>query len=222
MGYASRVVDGLFRVVALHAVACRAMLRRQPRWVTARSCCKGTVMSITAASSRRAAGSSSSIGSSISTTTGARAFSGANDHEADWEMVCIYLAPNGQDELHPEWVAFASHDYQGDDLRRRWDDPEVQKAGDHPVIYAGAGSHASYFTAGEYLTEIELNVLAPVTRRPRWSVCGSAPCRKNLTRGASDAAHAGGSVLAIPLSTHARRRALHRSGAEGSVGIRLC
>lgn len=94
-------------------------------------------------------------------------FSGANDHEADWEMVCIYLAPDALDTLQPEWVAYASHDYAGDDLRRHWNDPEVQKVGSHPVIYAGAGSHAAYFSAGEYLTEIELNALAPITRALR-------------------------------------------------------
>jgi hypothetical protein len=94
-------------------------------------------------------------------------FSGANDHEADWEMVCIYLAPDNVGLLRPEWVAYASHDHAGDDLRRHWSDPEVQKIGDHPVIYAGAGSHAAYFSPGEYLTEIELNALAPVTRTAR-------------------------------------------------------
>jgi hypothetical protein len=91
-------------------------------------------------------------------------FDGANDHEADWEMVCIYLAPDGAGNLQPEWVAFASHDYAGDDLRRRWDDPEIQKVDGHPVIYVGAGSHGSYFSAGEYLTELELKFLAPAAR----------------------------------------------------------
>ncbi len=90
-------------------------------------------------------------------------FFGANDHEADWEMACIYLSENAG-EVTPEWVAFASHEYHGDDLRRRWEDPEVQKAGEHPVIYAGAGSHASYFSPGEYLTELELPFLAPLVR----------------------------------------------------------
>lgn len=94
-------------------------------------------------------------------------FSGANDHEADWEMICIYLARNDDHGLRPEWIAYASHDYAGDDLRRHWQDPEVQKVGDHPVIYAGAGSHAAYFSPGEYLTKIELNALAPVTRSLR-------------------------------------------------------
>ena len=91
-------------------------------------------------------------------------FNGANDHEGDWEMVCVYLAQDAGDDLQPEWVAFASHDYVGDDLRRRWDDPEIQKVGNHPVIFVGAGSHGSYFSAGEYLTELELKFLAPVSR----------------------------------------------------------
>lgn len=92
-------------------------------------------------------------------------FFGANDHEADWEMICIYLS---QDEpagdVTPEWVAYASHDYAGDDLRRHWDDPELERVGEHPVIYAGAGSHASYYTAGEYVTELTLPFLRPIVR----------------------------------------------------------
>jgi hypothetical protein len=91
-------------------------------------------------------------------------FDGANDHEADWEMVCIYLAHDAAGHLQPEWVAFASHDYAGDDLRRRWDDPEIQKVGNHSVIFSGAGSHSSYFSAGEYLTELELKFLTPISR----------------------------------------------------------
>ncbi|MEK7787584.1 MAG: hypothetical protein AAB658_19440, partial [Chloroflexota bacterium] len=83
-------------------------------------------------------------------------FYGVNDHESDWEQVIIYLA----EDLTPQWVAYASHDFTGDDLRRRWDDPELEKVGEHPVIYAGAGSHASYYARGEYLAELELPFLA--------------------------------------------------------------
>lgn len=106
------------------------------------------------------------------------AFSGANDHEADWEMVCVYLADqpdrgaaaNGQDEANaparyrPEWVAYASHDYAGDDLRRRWDDPELETINQHPVVYVAAGSHAGYFQRGEYLTELELPIFQPLAK----------------------------------------------------------
>jgi hypothetical protein len=94
-------------------------------------------------------------------------FFGANDHEADWEMVSIYLARDGEGEgksWQPEWVAYAAHDFGGDDLRRHWEDPELERIDGHPVVYPAAGSHASYFTRGEYLTEIELPLLRPLSR----------------------------------------------------------
>jgi hypothetical protein len=91
-------------------------------------------------------------------------FFGVNDHEADWEMIYVYLSESDEGEIHPEWVAYASHNFSGDDLRRRWDDPELEKVGEHPVIYAGAGSHASYYAPGEYLAELELPFLSPLVR----------------------------------------------------------
>ncbi|MDQ3864550.1 MAG: hypothetical protein M3317_13845, partial [Actinomycetota bacterium] len=91
-------------------------------------------------------------------------FFGANDHEADWEKVFIYLSESEGGEVSPEWVAYAAHNYTGDNLRRRWDDPEVEKVGEHPVVYVGAGSHASYYAPGEYLTELDLPLPTPVAR----------------------------------------------------------
>jgi hypothetical protein len=78
-------------------------------------------------------------------------FLGANDHEADWEQLFVFLddAPGGP---VPTWVACAAHDYTGDDLRRRWDDPTLAKEGTHPLINPGGGSHAAYFEQGDYLT----------------------------------------------------------------------
>jgi hypothetical protein len=61
-------------------------------------------------------------------------------------------------------VAYAAHNYTGDNLRRRWDDPEVVKVGEHPVIFVGAGSHASYFAQGEYLTELTVPLPGPIAR----------------------------------------------------------
>ncbi len=83
-------------------------------------------------------------------------FHGVNDHESDWEMVNIYLyEQDGQ--LVPEWVAYASHDFKGDDLRRRWDDEEeLKKIDGHPIVFAGAGSHASYFHRGEYQARVDI------------------------------------------------------------------
>lgn len=103
-------------------------------------------------------------------------FFGVNDHEGDWEMVSIYCVEKAQDSstLHPDgsedalerlqplWVAYASHDFEGDDLRRHWTDPELEKVGDHPVVYVGAGSHANYFQKGEYMSEVELSFLRPL------------------------------------------------------------
>ena len=82
-------------------------------------------------------------------------FGGINDHEADWEMVTIYLAEPSDGPPRPSWVAFSSHDYHGDDLRRRWDDPELQREGTHPVVFAGAGSHSGAFIPGDYVVSVD-------------------------------------------------------------------
>jgi hypothetical protein len=83
-------------------------------------------------------------------------FHGVNDHESDWEMITLYLYEENE-KLYPEWAAYASHDFHGDDLRRRWDDrDQLDLINGHPVVYAGAGSHASYFRPGEYQAEISL------------------------------------------------------------------
>jgi hypothetical protein len=89
-------------------------------------------------------------------------FSGANDHEADWEQAFIYLEEPPGEAPRPVWIACAAHDYTGDDLRRRWDDELLVKEGEHPVLHAGAGSHASYFERGEYLTVVPLPALRGV------------------------------------------------------------
>ena len=82
-------------------------------------------------------------------------FGGVNDHEADWEMVTVYLARRSSGPPQPAWVAFSSHDYHGDDLRRRWDDPELQREGARPVVFAGAGSHSGAFIPGDYVVSVD-------------------------------------------------------------------
>ncbi len=129
-------------------------------------------------------------------------FFGANDHEADWETVFVYLSESETGEMSPEWVAYAAHDYTGDNLRRRWDDPEVEKVGDHPVVYIGAGSHASYYAPGEYLTELTLPLPARLARtagamRGFW--------RERLGQYAGDGEEDGASsYLHIPFVDYAR------------------
>jgi hypothetical protein len=142
-------------------------------------------------------------------------FHGTNDHEADWEQIFVYLSANGASgEPTPAWAAYASHDFRGDDVRRRWDDPDLIREGDHPVVFAGAGSHASYFEAGEYVMSVEPRFLTPVkhaaiTLRRLWA--------ERLGQGASGRAErtiAG--IVAVPFIDYARGDGL-RVGPGGDV-----
>lgn len=100
-------------------------------------------------------------------------FSGVNEHEADWEQVTIFLDGTGEvddDGLPlPRWVVFSAHDEVGDDLRRRWDDPDLTLVeGRHPVVFAGAGSHSGAYLAGDYLITVvppRLGGVVPAIRR---------------------------------------------------------
>lgn len=89
------------------------------------------------------------------------AFGGANDHEADWEQVMVFCEETS-DDVHPLWLAYATHDHHGDDLRRAWSDPEVTIENGHPVVYVGGGSHASYFQRGSYVTRVDIPALRAV------------------------------------------------------------
>jgi hypothetical protein len=102
-------------------------------------------------------------------------FAGVNDHEADWEQITLYLtrgtrdrSPNGDPAdgpgaLRPAWVAFASHEEAGVELRRRHDDPDLEWVqGTHPVVYVGAGSHSATYLAGDYLVRVEPPVVSTV------------------------------------------------------------
>ena len=111
-------------------------------------------------------------------------FHGVNDHESDWEMVSVYLYEDGG-RLAPEWAAYASHDFHGADLRRRWDDRrDLELVGTHPVVNAGAGSHASYFRPGEYQAEVAIPVPRPLA--PVLSAAGSL-WRRTLGQGGDGA-----------------------------------
>lgn len=104
-------------------------------------------------------------------------FSGINDHEADWEMVTIYLADQVDGPPQPVWAAFSSHDYHGDDLRRRWDDPELHREADHAVVFAGAGSHSGAFIPGDYVVLVDPPQVRPVVRFLRKAQRVLAPWR---------------------------------------------
>ena len=71
----------------------------------------------------------------------------------------VYLVHDPDGALRPAWVAASAHDLGGADLRRRWDDPQLRREGDHPVIHPGAGSHSGAFVPGDYVVSVELPAL---------------------------------------------------------------
>ena len=93
-------------------------------------------------------------------------FEGANDHEADLEQGFVVLEALDDGTLQPAWFCAAAHDEKGDDLRRRWDDPRMEIIDGHPVVYPGAGSHATYLERGEYIMLLpfpgERNIRGPL------------------------------------------------------------
>ena len=139
-------------------------------------------------------------------------FQGGNDHEADWEFVSVFLDEGVPGEPTVAWAAYATHALQGADLRRRWDDPEVERVGEHPVVYVGAGSHASYFAGGEYVIRMELPLLAKAGAvvaaiRSVWQTV--------LRQGGAQSARTGGE-LNIAFVDYARGDGL-RIGPEGDL-----
>ena len=67
---------------------------------------------------------------------------GYNDHEGDWEMICVFLDMDNQ----PRAVASSCHVLKPGVAR--WEDlrqsPGAIWQNTHPVIYVGCGSHANY------------------------------------------------------------------------------
>jgi len=71
-------------------------------------------------------------------------------HEGDWEMVqLLFDASTAEQALStaPTAVAFAQH--EGSEVSA-WDDPKLNKEGDHIVVYPGQGSHAAYYTQSHW------------------------------------------------------------------------
>jgi hypothetical protein len=93
-------------------------------------------------------------------------FDGANDHEADLEQCFVVCEQLDDGDIRPAWFCAAAHDEKGDDLRRRWDDPRLRVVDGHPIVFPGAGSHATYLEQGEYIMRLpfpgERNLRGPL------------------------------------------------------------
>jgi len=129
-------------------------------------------------------------------------FDGANDHEADLEQCFVVLEQFDDGTMLPAWFCAAAHDEKGDDLRRRWDDPRLETIDDHPVVYPGAGSHATYLERGEYIMLLpfpgERNIRGPLDLIRRfWRDTLSQPDPGDLAARAKRA-------LSVPFVDYAR------------------
>jgi hypothetical protein len=129
-------------------------------------------------------------------------FDGANDHEADWEQCFVVCEARDDGEIRPVWFCAAAHDEKGDDLRRRWDDPRMQIDEGHPVVYPGAGSHATYLEQGEYIMRLpfpgERNLRGPLNLiRHLWRDTLAQPDPGDLAKSVAGA-------LSVPFVDYAR------------------
>lgn len=93
-------------------------------------------------------------------------YRGLNDHEADWEQAWIFCDPA---DRRPVWVVASSHDNSGSDLRRHWDDTELLRLDEQPVLHVGAGSHALFYRPGDYVSRIDVPALRWLLRVRLWS-----------------------------------------------------
>ena len=74
-----------------------------------------------------------------------------NTHEGDWEFVqLVWDAPTAEEALRTAPVEAGYSQHSGGE-RADWDGGRLERRGDHPVVYAAAGSHANFYTADLFL-----------------------------------------------------------------------
>ncbi len=74
-----------------------------------------------------------------------------NTHEGDWEFIqIVFPATSAEGALAttPTEVGYSQH--SGGE-RADWTSDKLERQGDHPVVFAGAGSHADYYGSNVYL-----------------------------------------------------------------------
>jgi hypothetical protein len=79
-------------------------------------------------------------------------FNNFNDkHEADWEGIqLVFNVGSARQALRTEPVEVGYAQHEGGE-QADWDSEEVEKVGNHPIVYSAAGSHASYYSSALWL-----------------------------------------------------------------------
>lgn len=74
-----------------------------------------------------------------------------NTHESDWEMIQVLFDVGTVEEaLQTSPIAVAAAQHGGGETAD-WDSTKLQRDGDHPIVFASAGSHATQFGNAVYL-----------------------------------------------------------------------
>ena len=74
-----------------------------------------------------------------------------NKHESDWEGIALlFPAPTVVEALDvsPERIGYSQHE---GGVGVGWDDGDLRREGDRPIVYSSAGSHASYLGSAVHL-----------------------------------------------------------------------
>jgi len=79
-------------------------------------------------------------------------FNQFNDlHEGDWEgMQIAFDANNPREALASGPSEIALFQHEGGE-KGSWDDPKLEKEGNHPIVYPAAGSHATFYAPAVYV-----------------------------------------------------------------------
>lgn len=74
-----------------------------------------------------------------------------NKHESDWEFIqVLFEADTIAEALSNEPVSVGYAQHEGGE-RAEWGSDKLTQSDTHPIVYASAGSHASYFASTYYL-----------------------------------------------------------------------
>ena len=78
-----------------------------------------------------------------------------NNHESDFEMIQIIFDADTVEEalaLEPTGIGYSQH---GGGEYADWNSDKLEREGDHPVVYAAAGSHSNQFENKNYIGRAE-------------------------------------------------------------------